>query len=100
MVDLVVIALLALLIGAIVWGMDKKHGEYGILVPAAVAVVTAMLIWIITVAAGLGYQPGLTWIPWIVSLAGAAAVSVLASLALSSSRAARDTTRRTAILRS
>lgn len=99
MVDLVVIALLALLIGAIVWGLDKKHGEYGILVPSATAAVTAMLVWVITIAAGLGYQPGLMWIPWLASLTAAAAVSVFAALALGSSRAARDTARKTAILR-
>ncbi len=101
MVDLVIIALMSGTVGAIVWGIDKRrHHAYGELLPAGIAVLAALLTWIITVAAGLSYQPGLTWIPWIASMVAAIVFSVAASLLLGRSRTARDTARLTAILRS
>ena len=99
MVDLVVIALLAIGIGAVVWGSDKRRERYGALLPAGVAVVAALLAWIITVAAGLSYQPGWTWVPWVAALVAAAVASIVASQALGRSRAAFDTAHLTAILR-
>ncbi|HEV7167331.1 MAG TPA: hypothetical protein VGN49_05110 [Micrococcaceae bacterium] len=99
MVDLVVIALLAIGIGAVVWGSDKRHDKYGALLPAGIAVVTALLTWIITVAAGLSYRPGWTWVPWIAALVAAGVVSTVASLALGRNRAANEKARLTAILR-
>ncbi len=100
MVDLVIIALLSGTVGAIVWGVDKQHHHtYGELLPAGIAVLAALLTWIITVAAGLSYQPGLTWIPWIASMAAAIVLSLAASRLLGRSRTARDTARLTAILR-
>jgi quaternary ammonium compound-resistance protein SugE len=99
MVDLVVIALICAGIGAIVWGADRKHRNYGILLPAGVAIAAALLTWIITVSAGLGYQPGWTWVPWIASLIVGAAVSVLVVAVLGASRARFDSAHLTAILR-
>lgn len=99
MVDLVVIALLAIGIGAVVWSSDKRRANYGALLPAGIAVVAALLTWIIAVAAGLSYQPGWTWVPWIAALVAAAVASTVASLALGRSRAAYDKAHLTAILR-
>lgn len=99
MVDLVVIALIAAGLGAIVWAVDKKHHKYGVLLPSAVAVVAAMLTWIITVSAGLSYNPGWTWVPWIASLVAAVLFSTVASLLLSRNRSTFDTARLTAILK-
>jgi quaternary ammonium compound-resistance protein SugE len=98
-VDLVVLALLAIGIGAVVWAADKRHDKYGALLPSGIAVVAALLTWIIAVSAGLSYQPGWTWVPWIASLVAAALVSVVASLTLGRGRAAYDTAHLTAILR-
>ncbi len=100
MVDLVVIALLSATAGAIVWGVDRKrHHTYGELLPGGIAVVAALLTWIITVAAGLSYQPGLTWVPWIASLVAAVVLSTGATLLLGRRRMAHDTTHMTSILR-
>ena len=50
-------------------------------------------------AAGLGYQPGLTWIPWVLPMVLGTAASVAAVLYLGRTRTSRDTARLTAILR-
>ncbi|WP_394939114.1 hypothetical protein [Psychromicrobium sp. YIM B11713] len=99
MVDLVVIALIAAGLGAIVWAADKKHHKYGALLPSAIAVIAAALTWIITVSAGLSYNPGWTWVPWIASLVAAVLFSTLASLLLSRNRSNYDTAQLTAILK-
>lgn len=99
MVDLVVITLLAAGIGAVVWAADKRHHKYGALLPAGVAVVASLLTWIITVSAGLSYQPGWTWVPWIASLVVGAIASAAVALTLGRSRAAYDTAHLTAVLR-
>lgn len=99
MVDLIVIALISGAIGAIAWASDKRHASYGAFLPAAFAIVGALLTWIITVAIGLGYTSGWTWVPWIGSLVvgGAAAFGLTAMLGRS--RTALDVAERTAILR-
>ncbi|WP_434613770.1 hypothetical protein [Arthrobacter sp. A5] len=100
MVDLVVIALLSAAAGAIVWGTDRKHRHtYGELLPAGIAVAAALLTWIITVAAGLGYQPGLTWIPWIASLLVGVVLSTTATQLLGRRRTAFERAHMTVILR-
>lgn len=100
MIDLVVITLVSAGIGVIVWAVDKNHNKYGALLPPAVAVIAAMLTWIITISATLGYLPGWTWVPWIASLLIGAAASVLASVVLGRSRKSNDTAQLTAILKS
>ncbi|NYE95041.1 quaternary ammonium compound-resistance protein SugE [Psychromicrobium silvestre] len=99
MIDLVVIALIAAGLGAIVWAADKKHHKYGVLLPSAVAVVAAMLTWIITVAAGLSYNPGWTWVPWVASLVVGVVFATVVSIVLGRSRSTFDTARLTAILK-
>lgn len=99
MVDLVVIALLAIGFGFIVWANDKRHNKYGLFLPACVSVTAAVLTWIITIAAGLGYAPGLTWIPWVASLIVGPAAAVAAVLPLGRSRAHLDNAKLTAALR-
>ncbi|WP_026555574.1 hypothetical protein [Arthrobacter sp. 35W] len=99
MVDLIVIALIAGALGAIAWATDKRHLSYGALLPAAVGVVAALITWIITVAVGLGYTPGLAWVPWIASLLVGGAAAFTLSAVLGRSRTALDIAERNAILR-
>lgn len=99
MLSLIVVAMVAVAAGFVVWANDKRHAKYGIAVPAGVALTVGMLSWIIFQAAGLGYQPGLTWIPWILPLLLAAAAAVAAVVLLGRSRTAQDTERLNAILR-
>ncbi|MGO4492220.1 hypothetical protein AB4Y86_09025 [Arthrobacter sp. 2YAF22_2] len=99
MLSLIVVALVALAVGFVVWANDKRHAKYGIAVPAGVALGVGMLSWIIFLAAGFGYQPGLTWIPWVLPLLLGAAAAVGAVLYLGRSRTQHDTARITAILR-
>lgn len=99
MLSLIVVALVAIAAGFVVWANDKRHTKYGISVPAGIAVTVAMLSWIILMAAGLGYRPGLTWIPWILPMVLGTAASMAVVWSLGRSRTSHDTARLTAILR-
>src|SRR6478735_12240663 len=99
MLSLIVVAMVAVAAGFVVWANDRRHAKYGITVPAGVALGVGMLSWIIFMAAGFGYQPGLTWIPWILPLLLGAAAAVGAALFLGRTRARHDIARMTAILR-
>lgn len=98
-VEIVVIGLISIGIGMIVWAADREHTRYGAALPAGSAVVAAMLTWIITVAAGLSYLPGWTWVPWIASLIVALTASATVSVMLSRTRSRYDAARITAILK-
>jgi len=99
MLSLIVVAMVAVAAGFVVWANDKRHAKYGIAVPAGVALGVGMLSWIVFMAAGFGYQPGLTWIPWVAPLLLGTAAAVGAVLYLGRSRTRQDTARMTAILR-
>ncbi|GAA1049635.1 hypothetical protein [Arthrobacter russicus] len=99
MVDLVVIALISTGLGIIAWAVDRNHDKYGAILPPAAAVVAAMLTWIITISATLGYLPGWTWVPWIASLLIGAAAAVAVTWLLGRSRKQQDTAQLTAILK-
>ncbi|WP_052355124.1 hypothetical protein [Arthrobacter sp. I3] len=59
MLSLIVVAMVTVAAGFVVWANDKRHQKYGVAVPAGVAASVGMLSWIIFIAAGFGYQPGL-----------------------------------------
>jgi hypothetical protein len=99
MLSLIVVAMVTVAAGFIVWANDKRHAKYGISVPAGIAVSVGMLSWIIFIAAGFGYQPGLTWIPWILPVVLGTAAAVAAVLYLGRHRTRLDTARLTAILK-
>lgn len=99
MLSLIVVALATVAAGFVVWANDKRHAKYGIAMPAGVSLAVGMLSWIIFIAAGLGYQPGLTWIPWVLPIVLGAAAAVAAVVFLGRNRTSRDTARLTAILR-
>ncbi len=99
MLSLIVVAMVSVAAGFVVWANDKRHAKYGMAVPAGVALAVGMLSWIIFMAAGFGYQPGLTWIPWVVPMVLGVAAAVGAVLFLGRSRTRQDTARMTAILR-
>ena len=99
MLSLVIVALVTVAAGFIVWANDRRHAKYGMFLPAGVATAVGMLAWIICMAAGLGYQPGLTWIPWILPMVAGAAAAVAVAGYLGRARAKRDTQRLTAALK-
>ena len=88
MLSLIVVALVTVAAGFVVWANDKRHAKYGIAVPAGVSLTAGMVSWIIFIAAGLGYQPGLTWIPWVLPMVLGAAAAVAAVLYLGKTRTA------------
>ena len=80
MLSLVVVVLATVATGFMVWANDKRHTTYGVALPAGVSAGVGALSWIAFISAGLGYQPGASWIPWVLPIvigtAAAAAVVV------------------------
>jgi hypothetical protein len=99
MLSLTIVVLATVAAGFIVWANDKRHAKYGAALPAGVAVGVAALAWIILMAAGFGYLPGLTWLPWVLPVVLGIAAAIIAVVFLGRTRARHDTERLTAILR-
>ena len=99
MLSLVIVALVTVAAGFVVWANDRRHAKYGIALPAGVATAVGMLSWIIFMAAGLGYQPGLTWIPWVLPMVLGTGAALAAAVYLGRKRALHDTKQLTAALR-
>jgi peptidoglycan/LPS O-acetylase OafA/YrhL len=99
MLSLTIVVLAAAAAGFIVWANDKRHAKYGAGVPAGLAVAVAALAWIILMAAGFGYRPDVTWIPWVLPIVLGSAAAVAAAVYLGRTRARQDMERLTAILR-
>jgi len=99
MLSLTMVVLVTAAAGFLVWANDRRHAKYGIFLPAALAIVVGVLSWSILIAAGLGYQPGLTWIPWVAPMLLGAAAAVAGVAILGRKRAHHDTERLTAALK-
>ncbi|WP_347107937.1 hypothetical protein AAHB33_13550 [Paenarthrobacter sp. S56] len=99
MLSLVVMVFATLATGFLVWANDKRHGKYGIALPAGISVGIGALSWIAFIAAGMGYQPGLTWIPWILPIVLGTATAAGTAVFLGRTRTARDTAELTKALR-
>ncbi|MFJ4207099.1 hypothetical protein ACIPY2_01355 [Paenarthrobacter sp. NPDC089675] len=99
MLSLVVMVFATLATGFLVWANDKRHGKYGIALPAGISVGVGALSWIVFIAAGLGYQPGLTWIPWVLPIVLGTAAAAGVVVFLGRTRTARDTAELTKALR-
>jgi hypothetical protein len=99
MLSLTIVVLVTVAAGFIVWANDKRHSKYGMVLPAGVATAVGALSWIIFIAAGFGYQPGLTWIPWILPMVLGAGAALGAAVYLGRKRAHYDTLRLTAALK-
>jgi CHASE2 domain-containing sensor protein len=99
MLSLVIVTLVTVAAGFVVWANDRRHSKYGMLMPAGVATSVGLLSWILFITAGFGYQPGLTWIPWILPMILGTAAAVGAALYFGRTRARYDTERLTAALR-
>ena len=99
MLSLTIVVLVTVAAGFIVWANDKRHSKYGMVLPAGVATAVGALSWIIFIAAGFGYQPGLTWIPWVLPMVLGPGAALGAAVYLGRKRAHYDTLRLTAALK-
>ncbi|MBT2566468.1 hypothetical protein J7I84_08180 [Arthrobacter sp. ISL-85] len=99
MLSLTIVVLATVAAGFVVWANDKRHGRYGAALPAGIAVGIAALTWIILMAAGFGYLPGTTWLPWVLPIVLGLAAAIAVAVYLGRTRARRDTERLTVILR-
>jgi hypothetical protein len=99
MLSLVIVVLVTVASGFIVWANDRRHAKYGMFLPAGVATAVGAAAWIICISAGLCYQPGLTWIPWIIPMVAGAAAAVTVAAFLGRTRTRQDTQRLTAALK-
>ena len=99
MLSLTIVVLVSAAAGFVVWANDKRHTRYGMGLPAGIAVAVGAFSWIIFMAAGFGYLPGLTWIPWILPMVLGTAAAIGAVIYLGRSRTRQDTLRLTQALR-
>lgn len=99
MLSLIIVVLVTVAAGFVVWANDKRHTRYGTALPAGVAVVVGAISWIIFIAADLGYQPGLTWIPWVLPMALGAVAAIGTVIYLGRTRERHDTQRLTQALK-
>jgi uncharacterized membrane protein len=99
MLSLTIVVLVTAAAGFSVWANDKRHTRYGMALPAGVAVTVGALSWIVFIAAGFGYLPGLTWMPWILPMALGAAAAVGAVIYLGRTRERHDIQRLTKALK-
>ncbi|HEY1156485.1 MAG: hypothetical protein HOQ04_09655 [Pseudarthrobacter sp.] len=99
MLSLTIVVLATVAAGFIVWANDKRHAKYGAGLAAGVGAGVAALSWIILMAAGFGYLPGVTWLPWVLPVVLGTAASIGAVAYLGRTRARHDMERLTLILR-
>jgi peptidoglycan/LPS O-acetylase OafA/YrhL len=99
MLSLTIVVLVTAAAGFVAWANDKRHTRYGTGLPAGVAVAVGAFSWIICITAGFGYQPGLTWIPWILPMALGTAAAIGAVVYLGRTRERHDTQRLTRALK-
>ncbi|MFD5276727.1 hypothetical protein ACFWIX_04095 [Pseudarthrobacter sp. NPDC058362] len=99
MLSLSIVVLAAVAAGFLVWANDRRHAKYGAALPAGVAVAAASVAWIILIAAGFGYLPGLTWLPWVLPVLLGTCAALAVVIYLGRTRARQDTERLTAALR-
>ncbi|MEW1806214.1 hypothetical protein [Pseudarthrobacter sp. NPDC080039] len=99
MLSLTIVVLATVAAGFIIWASDKRHAKYGAALPAGIAAGVAALVWIILIAAGFGYLPGLTWLPWVLPMVLGTAAAIAVVVYVGRTRARHDTERLTAILR-
>lgn len=99
MLSLTIVVLGTMAVGLIIWANDQRHASYGLGLPTGVATAVGAMSWIVMITAGLGYRPGLTWIPWILPVLLGAAAAVGAVLVLGRKRSQQDTRRLTAALK-
>lgn len=98
MVALLSILLVNACVGFAIRGVDKRRSHYGILLPSGIAVATGLLLWVVLVAFGLSYTPGIYWLSWVLPMVAGAAVAIGSVIVLGRRRAAADTARFTKTL--
>jgi Zn-dependent protease with chaperone function len=99
-VELVLLVLGAGAVGAVAWGADKNRQAYGALVPAAAGIVAAVLLWLILMALGLGSEPGIYFLSWLLPLAASIPAAGLTAWFVGRRRTAADLLRLESALRS
>lgn len=68
MIALIAVTGVALTVGFFVWIADRRHQRYGVLLLPGVGVGSAVTLWIILQFAGVGYNPDLFWLSWLLPI--------------------------------
>ena len=98
MVQLVLLVLVAAAAGFIAWAVDGRHQTYGILLLPGIAVAAAVVLWFILMATGLGSEPGVHFLSWLLPMAVSIPAAWTGAWWIGRSRSQRDTERLTALL--
>ncbi|EMY33100.1 hypothetical protein D477_016680 [Arthrobacter crystallopoietes BAB-32] len=68
MVELVLLVLAAASVGAIGWAIDRNRQAYGVMLLPAVGIAASVLLWFVLMAAGLGSEPGIHFLSWLLPM--------------------------------
>ncbi|WP_026553384.1 hypothetical protein [Arthrobacter sp. H20] len=79
MLALMVVAAATLVIGFAVRFADRRHQRYGALILPLIAVGFGMVAWVALQFTGLGYNPELFWLSWLLPIVASAGVCVAAA---------------------
>ena len=98
MVALVLLVLVAAAVGFIAWAVDRRRHAYGVLLLPGIAVAAAVLLWFVLMAAGLGSEPGVHFLSWLLPMAVSLPAAWAGAWWIGRRRVQRDTERLTALL--
>ena len=66
--ELLIVLVYVGILGLVAPYLSTRSGEYGALVPPAVAAVTGSVLWIVLTWTGFKYENGLTWVILMVAM--------------------------------
>ncbi|MET4061472.1 lipopolysaccharide export LptBFGC system permease protein LptF [Arthrobacter sp. UYP6] len=91
MISLIVTALAALAAGFILRGADQRRSRYGVLLLPGLSLAVAMVLWVALQLAGIGSDPDLYWLIWVLPPVAGGVSALITALALAPRREAKDT---------
>ncbi|MBO0908995.1 hypothetical protein [Arthrobacter sunyaminii] len=99
MISLIVAALAALAAGFIVRGADRRRTRYGLFLLPGLSLAAAMILWVGLQLGGVGSDPDLFWLAWVLPPVAGAAAAVIAAVVTGPGREARDAAELERVLR-
>ncbi|HEX2248232.1 MAG TPA: hypothetical protein VHH13_11855 [Arthrobacter sp.] len=99
MVQFVLIILVGAAVGMSAWAIDTQRHAYGVLLLPASAITAATILWLILMFAGLGSEPGVDYLSWLLPMVLTVPVAWLMVRLVGRRRVAADVERLTEALR-
>ena len=91
MISLIVTALTALAAGFILRGADRRRSRYGAFLLPGISLAVAMVLWVGLQLSGIGSDPDLYWLIWVMPPVAGGVSALVTARALAPRREAQDT---------